>query len=223
VSKLPYVYWCNHLTEVGCQWRGVDYDSRVVVRGLKQEDFNGFLQLKIGGQIRRFDKDNVEDFIKIMMPIIGRELAKDTGGGPISIVPIPNSGMAVNYNGPFRSVELASMVASGYGASATVCPAVRWDSPRAKAHQSNDYRHPDLYEPHMVLIEEPKSPIVLFDDVLTSGSQMIAAARMLGKKGFPPVRAVVVAKATKAQDFDQVFTRHEGALELANDPFDFDF
>ena len=50
MSKLPYVYWCNHLTEVGCTWRSVDFDARVVVKGLKQEEFNGFLQAKIEGK-----------------------------------------------------------------------------------------------------------------------------------------------------------------------------
>ena len=221
MTKLLYDYWCNHLTEVGCTWRREDYDARVIVKGLKQEEFKGYLSAKIGKVDRQFDKDNIEELIKLIMPAIGRALRDDIKE-PISIVPIPNSGMAVDYSGPFRSVELARMVATGYGDGASFCPAIRWDSPRSKSHQSHDYRHPDLYEPHMVLVEKPKSPIVLFDDVLTSGSQMIAAARLLTKLGLPPGRGLVVAKATKLQLDGPLYQKRQGELELSEEPIEFD-
>lgn len=91
MSKLPYVYWCNHLTEVGCTWRTVDFDSRVVVKGLKQEEFNGYLQAKIEGKHRRFDEDNVEELIQFIMPLVGKFLRDDISG-KISVVPTRNAG-----------------------------------------------------------------------------------------------------------------------------------
>jgi len=221
MSKLPYNFWCYHLTETGCTWRPVDYDARIVVKALKQEPFNGYLEAKIAGVRRRFDSDSAEKLIQLIMPLIGERLRKEIDG-PISIVPVPNSGMAVGHEGPFRTVELAQLVAGGYGAEANVRRAVWWDEPRNKAHQSNDYRHPDLYEPHMVMGEAPTAPVVLFDDVLTSGSQMTAAARMLAKQGFPPARGLVVARATKLQHDDKFLSRREDQLELVSDPFDFD-
>lgn len=221
MTKLPYVSWCNHLTEVGCKWRRVDYDARAFVRGLKQEEFKGYLDVRLQGKNRRFDHGNIEELVRTILPLMGAKLRDDIGA-PISIVPIPNSGMAQGYSGPFRSVELAGLIAKGYGDGASVVDAIVWDAPRAKAHLGHDYRHPDLYEPHMVLNAEPKAQVVLFDDVLTSGSQMVAAARMLTKKGFAPARGMVVARATKEQVEGKLFAKRQDELDLSEDPFDFD-
>lgn len=220
MSTLPYAYWCYHLTD-GNDWRRVDYNARVVVKGLKQEPFNGYMAAKVGGVEKRFDQENVEQLIDLIMPIVGRQLREDIAG-PISIVPIPNSGMAVRVPGEFRTEVLARKVAAGFGAGATVCSAIRWDAPREKAHQNKTYRHPDIFEPHMRLVEAPQSSVVLFDDVLTSGSQMIAAARLLTKSGFPPQRGVVVAKATKVHQDEKFWEKRHGELELTDLPFDFD-
>lgn len=221
MSTLPYVYWCNHLTEVGCKWRGVDYNARAFVRGLKQEEFNGYIAVKIKGVERQYTNANIEQLVELILPLIGERLRNDVKG-PISIVPIPNSGMAAGIKGQFRAVELARLVARGFGDDAEVCPAIVWDAPRPKAHKNNEYRHPDLYEPHMLLANKPAGNVVLFDDVLTSGSQMIAAARMLTKQGFAPARGLVIARATKLQVEGKLFERHQDELKLDNDPFDFD-
>lgn len=221
MSKLPYAFYLHYLTEVAAKWRPLDFNSRVIVKGLKQEPFNGYLEAKVGGKTRRFDQTNVEELVKIILPQIGRKL-RESIEGPISIVPVPNSGMAVGAKGPFRTVELASFVAAGCGDDATVCQAIRWDAPRNKAHQNAEFRHPGLYEPHMVFDEKPTGRVVLFDDVLTSGSQMIAAARTLAKFGFEAERAIVVARATTAQENKKLWKYREDELDLADDPFDFD-
>ena len=221
MTSLPYVYWCNHLTEVGCTWRGVDYNARAFVRGLKQEEFNGYVAVRLDGVERRYTSANIEELVQAILPRIGRKLREDIEG-QITLVPIPNSSMAVGAEGPFRCIQLAELVAAGFGEGASVCPAVVWDTPRPKAHKNNDYRHPDLYEPHMRLVVQPAGQIVLFDDVLTSGSQMIAAARMLTKAGHAPVRGLVIARATKAQVEGKLFAKHQDELKLDDDPFDFD-
>lgn len=219
MTTLPYSHWCYHLTEVeGLTWRGADHSSRIVVKGLKGEDFKGHLRIKVGGVERRYDVDNIEDFMPILLPFVGRKL-RERIEEPISIVPIPNSDMAVGKKGDFRIMQLARLVASGFGPGATVVPAVLWDKPRQKAHLGKDFRHPDVYEPHMFLGEKPKSPVVLFDDVITSGSQMIAAARMLTKNGFPPVRGLAIARATKQQHPRPFLHEHEGELELSQPIF----
>lgn len=220
MKSLPYVYWLNHLTEVGCKWREVDFDTRAIVRGMKQEDFNGYLEVHMKGGTKRFTSQTIDEFIAMLLPVVGEKLREDITG-PISIVPIPNSGMASGVAGKFRCVELASLVAKGFGKEAEVCPAIVWDKPREKAHKKNEYRHPDLYEPHMVLAAKPAGKVVLFDDVLTSGSQMVAAARMLTKNGFPPARGLVIARATKEQVEGKTFEKHTDELKLVSDPFDF--
>ncbi len=71
-------------------------------------------------------------------------------------------------------------------------------------------------------MENPAAPIVLFDDVLTSGSQMIAAARLLTKQGLAPQRGLVVAHATKIQDDGGLLSKRPDVLDLSEEPFDFD-
>jgi hypothetical protein len=221
VTTLPYVWWCNHLTQTDCEWRRVDYDGRAFVRGIKKEPFNGYLEVKLNKVSRRYTKADIEHLVADILPRIGERLRKDIDG-PISLVPIPNSGMAIGADGPFRAVELAGYVAKGFGKDCEVCPALRWDKQREQAHKGHEHRTPELYEPHLRVVSEPKHPFVLFDDVLTSGSQMIAAARVLTKEGFAPRRGLVIAKAIRTQEEGPLFTRREGELELESDPFDFD-
>jgi orotate phosphoribosyltransferase len=73
----------------------------------------------------------------------------------------------------------------------------------------------------MRLFEKPNDQVVLFDDVLTSGSQLIAAARFLTKEGVAPVRGAVVARATKEQRDKPFLQRNDDTLELSRSIFDF--
>jgi hypothetical protein len=221
MTILPYTYWFDFLTEISAPWRPEDYKCRNVVRGVKQEHFNGYFQVKINGVWRPFDNDNVEEFVRILIPVLGQRLKQDVAG-PITIVPIPNSNLTIAASGGFRCVELANMLAKGYGQQAQVVPAIRWKNARDKAHKSNEFRSPEVYEPEMALVESPSSPVLLFDDVLTSGSQMTAAARVLTKAGFPLARGLVVARATKTQETDPFLTKKMGELDLSEYTFDFD-
>jgi predicted amidophosphoribosyltransferase len=151
---------------------------------------------------------------------IGKRL-KGHVSGPVSIVPIPNSEMAVGARGSFKIVELAQELAKGYGKDATVVLAIRWAKPREKSHKSNEFRSPDLYQPHMRLVEKPKSPVVIFDDVLTSGSQMIAAARLLTEAGYEPKFGVVAARATKEQH-DRMIDWKVEDVQVDRDEIDWD-
>jgi hypothetical protein len=221
MSKLPYVWWCNHLTDVECVWREDDFGGRAFVRGLKREAFNGFSMVRLEGRRFRYTKENIEDLVVEILPRLGQDLRDDVEG-PISLVPIPNSGMAIGAKGPFRSVELALLVAAGFGRGCRVVPALRWNEPRDPARKNDEHRHPEIYEPHLRVVEQPDGPVVLFDDVLTSGSQMIAAARVLTKAGHPPKRGLLIAKTTKARLAGKLFARRGGKLELMADPFKID-
>ena len=51
----------------------------------------------------------------------------------------------------------------------------------------------------MRLADKPKNNVVIFDDVLTSGSQSVAATRFLQENGLNVVHVMTVAKAGKTQ------------------------
>jgi predicted amidophosphoribosyltransferase len=215
---IPLSSFCYYLTEVdGIQWRDDDHKARMIIKGIKREPFNGTLYTKK----RSYTSANIGDFLDILFPHLGQHLAK-LGYGKISIVPIPNSNMAVGARGPFRGVDHATLLAKGYAPQADVCPALRWKTPRQPAHKTKGFRSPDLYQPHLKLVEKPKNPIVLYDDVLNSSSQMKASARFLKEQGYTPIAAVVVGLATKVQE-SPVFKWKTEDFEFEAEPFDWDF
>lgn len=213
-----------YLTEVeAAPWRSpMDYNARIIVKGLKKEQFKGYADFKVKGQECRFDTDNIEELIPLVM---GRfaALCKAHKFLPrlFSIVPIPNSGMAIGKSGPFRTTDLAEMFSKRFGSGAEVEPVLVWDKVRPKQHESSGFRHPDQFESHFRLISKPKHPIVIFDDVLTSGSQMIAAARFLSSKGYEVRSGIVAARATKIQHTPMLAWSTEAfPLDREGDEFD---
>ena len=91
------------------------------------------------------------------------------------------------------------MIAAGFGKDAEVVQAIKWDAVRQKAHKMKEYRTPELYLPHMRLVREPKYPVLILDDVVTTGSQMIAATRLLRTNKFEVRRGLAIAKAVHDQ------------------------
>lgn len=199
MSQIPFGHLLYYLTETdGLKWRSVDYNMRIVVKSLKHETFNGYGDFRIGKENKRITSTNCEELVEPVIGTLARNLRPHIKL-PVSVVPIPNSNMAVGEKGTFRNEHLASLLAKHLGPGATMVPALRWKRKRAKAHMGKEMRSPDLHEPNLVLVQKPPNPVLLFDDVLTSGSQMIAAARFLKANGCSVVFATVIAHVTKEQ------------------------
>lgn len=195
MTEIPLYFFCHYRTRPG-DWRQTDWDTNKVVKGLKQEPFGGYIDTQSGN---RYTSENIEDLIKSLLPRLGRRL-NGVIDKPYCLVPIPNSGMAVGASGQFRSPQLARYVAQGCGAGVRVLEALRWSEPRQPAHEQAGRRDPDDYESHFRLTNTPREEkVVLFDDVITSGSQLIAACRFLNSQGIRPAGAIVVAKAVQEQ------------------------
>jgi uracil phosphoribosyltransferase len=219
MTTLPVTHWCFHLTTTETTWRGGDYDARAIVRGLKQEAFKGELRVQIKKKPHTYTSANIDEFLNIILRLIGKELTSDAPS-PISIVPIPNSGMAVGEKGDFRIVKLAEIIAAGFGAGASVDPILRWNAVRQKSHKTKEFRHPAVYEPLLRVSGKPHHPVVLFDDVVTSGAQMTAAATVLRKKGFEVIRGLAIARAVSVQQPNPFLHKHTFDLEIDPVPFD---
>lgn len=199
MTKIPFGYLFYYLTETeGLTWRNTDFNMRNIVRGMKREAFNGYSDFVIGGETKRYDSSNIETFMPVLFNTIAQKI-RETVQGPVSIVPVPSSNMAIGQTGPFRSVELATLLASRMGNGAKVVPALRWAYVRQKAHLIAGVRDPDQYEPILRLVDELDGPVMLFDDVMTSGSQMTACCRVLESNKRAPAFAAVVARTTNVQ------------------------
>lgn len=136
--------------------------------------------------------------------------AKVPGGG--TIVPIPNS-EATRKIDTFRTLQLAEMLAKSAGRGFTVSPCLRWRKPKDPAHKSSGYRDPDALVRKLVLTDTPQSPVILFDDVITSGSQMQASYYVLSAADRTLVFGITVGRTTRDQHRNML-RWHEEALEI---------
>ena len=55
-----------------------------------------------------------------------------------------------------------------------------------------------------MVVEKTNLPIVIFDDVLTTGSQMVGSFRRLAHAGMQPILGLVVGRATKDQSENMI-------------------
>jgi hypothetical protein len=198
----------------------MDYDMRVIVKGMKKESFKGYAWFNIGKKPKKFDTSNIEE---LMAPYF-RYLAGQASAvfrGKFSIVPIPSSNMAVGHKGIFRSVELANMLL-GKWPDAIVEPVLFWDKPKDKQHKTSGFRHPDQFQSHFRLAAKPSRPVILFDDIMTSGSQMIAAYRFLAEKDCVPVYGLIGGRSTKIQHPKMLLWSTE-KLQVGPSEFGFDW
>ncbi|SRR5579885_1553762 len=223
MSTIPISWACWYLTEIeGIDWRDMDYTAMKIVKAVKGEPINGHFYgvISTGEKPRRFDQSNVQTFVQAFIGAIGRKLRTTIGkDSEISIVPIPNSNAVVPLVAPCRTDELAKNIADGFGGGAVVEPLIRWRTARMPQHKSAGPRYPDLFQEQMVLIDKPKHPVVLFDDVMTSGSQLIAGARLLTDAGHQPARAIVVGRVTKRQE-EKMVDWNSGELKIGREPID---
>jgi adenine/guanine phosphoribosyltransferase-like PRPP-binding protein len=90
---------------------------------------------------------------------------------------------------------------------------------RDPQHRGSGYRYPELFQDQMTLLRKPKHPVVLFDDVMTSGSQMTAAARLLQDAGHLPIQAMVVGRVTRTQE-DKMLGWESEALQIGREIID---
>jgi hypothetical protein len=216
---LHHLTWYLTATE-GLTWRQKDWNARAIIRIVKQEAFRGELRVKIDGQLRTFNDQNGQTFV----PVLCRRLAEELGrtvSGNFSLVPLPNSDAIVGSSAPFRTLEIAQSIAKLIGPRVEVVPALRWSSKKAKAHKEGGGRNPyRLYE-KLVVLEKPRAQIVLFDDVKTTGSQLIAAYRKLRDANLPPVAACVIGHVTLEQHEQMLGWTTTSLTVEEDDPFEF--
>jgi hypothetical protein len=187
-----------YLTEVeGLVWRQEDYTANRIIKVVKGEPIKGFFQVKIKGQNRRFEQSNVKDFTPALFNALAKKI-QEAVNGDFSMVPIPGSSATVKDKTDFRTWSHAREIAKAVGQRATAVAALRWKKEKLQAHKGGS-RDPQVHFENLSLVERPARQVVLFDDVMTTGSQMIGSYRRLAKEGLKPVCGLVVGRATKEQ------------------------
>lgn len=115
-------------------------------------------------------------------------------GKNVCVVPIPNSGAVASNRKMFRTFEIASRIAALVGAPCQSSDLLRWRIAVGMAHKGERPRDVDAHKGQMKLVGTTPVPIVLFDDVVTSGSQLCAAKALIEADGMRVLGMVAVAE-----------------------------
>jgi hypothetical protein len=188
-GTLKLVSICAYLTDVSVEWRGIDHTASKMVKALKGDPINGYFEHKIAGKVRRFDKTNIKDFLDRVPPAMAKLIARHVST-KATIVPIPNSHVVDVQSINFRTSELAKAVAAASNGQFEAVPALVFTQPQEKSRGGGP-RDPYHFESVYRIVTDVKGPIVLLDDVCTSGAHMIGAYWRLKS----PNRTVVLASA----------------------------
>ena len=135
----------------------------------------------------------------------------------LCIVPVPNSGTTARSRS-FRSLELAERIAGMSNSRLVALGALRWKQRLTPAHEGGP-RDPALLLDNLVMTKPPEAPVVLFDDVLTTGGHMVACYRRLMAEGIAPVAGLVIGRATRAQ-LPRMIGWQEELLPVDESPFE---
>lgn len=201
---------CQYLT-TGTNWRDEDHHARVIVKAVKGEDFNGYFDAKVEGKPVRIDQRNKDAGLDLAARVLASRLVEIVQQN-VTLVPVPNSNACVGVDAPFRTLRLAEKVAEYSASLAVAKPLMLWAKAKAKQHQTSGYRQASQFIPNLVLTAIPARPIVLIDDVITSGSQMLACTYILRKAGVTVLFGMAVGRTTQVQT-SQALEWVEGTIE----------
>jgi predicted phosphoribosyltransferase len=97
------------------------------------------------------------------------------------------------YNGAsLDTLDVASRVATKIGGNATAIPTILWARPQEKAHDGGRSRSYTEHKENLSVAAHAKQPIIVLDDVLTTGSQMMAACEKLHEAGMSVIGRITI-------------------------------
>jgi hypothetical protein len=198
---------CAYLTDTDVEWRNEDYVASKMVKALKGDSINGYFDFKIGGKTRRFDQSNVEEFVERIPRALARMIARHHVGEG-TIVPIPNSHVVSATTPKFKTLELARKVAEHSDENLKVVPALAFREVQSKSRNGGP-RYPEHFRKAYKILQRPRGPIILLDDVCTSGGHIIAAHSLLHRHESPVVLACTFGRTTKEQLKEPIGLRAE--------------
>jgi len=211
-------HFCFYLTD----WNGIeprqeDYDTNKVVKALKGEQVKGYADILMGGANFRLEEKSRQEFLERLWSglgkVFGAHLTTET-----ALIPIPNSDATVGGPATYRTLEYARGLAASSSGKLRAVDALRWRAHEEPLHkQGGGFRDPMPRYNNLEVIERPSIPIILFDDVTTSGSTFIAACWRLEEAGNRPQEGLVIARATGVQE-SKMFGTAQRDLEIPPKP-----
>jgi len=225
--KIPHWFFWDYLTGYEGDKHQSYFDAYVFVKAVKREDFNGHLRIKDsnGNEVRLYQKDSVR-IAKLALRIIGKNFIPKIIEQEIELIPIPNSDMIPGSGEDHKIITATSQLIDGYNKTDPkheifANTGLRWTEPKDPAHKTGGLRSMSQYEGKFSLTSEISKPVMLFDDVYTSGSQSKAACKFLTELGHDVIGVVTLAKTTNMPR-ERAYKWREDTCEYDEPPFDWD-
>lgn len=227
VVKIPHWYFLDYLTQYEGERDDSYWDAYRFVKAVKEEEFKGFLRVKNKrGGVKKLTHAHSPQIAKIILKHIGNKCLPKVVNQHLELVPIPNSDMVPKSGLDHPIIRAAQQIAEAYDEtesefSVTLNPALRWTSRKRPSHETPGWRDMYRYEGKLTLESNINNPLILFDDVYTSGSQAKAACKYLSENGHQVLGVLTVAKTTNIPSA-KAWSWREGVCEYDEDPFDWD-
>lgn len=192
--------FCTYRT-AGDNFTQADWGALKFIKAIKGKPVNGYAQVPIFGQTKR-------EFLNAATASqapdwFGRMVANGlrwSKVGEIVLVSIPNSACDINSSQPPKAFILATAAAAYIGEKAMVADLLRWKTAMVPAHQGGTRDVDELFRnlelaPNATI---PTQPILLVDDVMTSGAHLRAAAAFLRARRATVAGAICAGRADNA-------------------------
>jgi phosphoribosylpyrophosphate synthetase len=196
--------------------RQEDWDSNKIVKCIKGEPIKGYVDVAIGGTTLRVDDNNKEEFLRRLWNAFGQALNASLTVES-AIVPIPNRIGIVGAPANYRTLQYAKAIAAASSGKVIAVDALRWKKDAEAAHKQKGFRTPERRYENLTVVDCPKLPIILFDDMITSGSSFVAACWRLDEAGNAPKEGFVAARRTTVQE-PKMFVSEQRELEIPQRP-----
>lgn len=225
--KIPHWFFWDYLTQYEGDKDQSYFDAYVFIKAVKQEAFKGHLRFKRknGTRGKLYHKDSAI-ISNAAMRLVGTNHIPKIMTQKAVLLPIPNSDMTPTSGDAHKIIEAAGQLVTAYMATdpkykLKLNSGLRWKSKKRPAHTTSGVRSMSQYEGKFSLVGDIKRPIILFDDVYTSGSQAKAACKFLTESGHTVLGIVTLAKTTHTPS-DKAHKWREDVCEYDDDPFDWD-
>jgi len=179
--------------DTGIEFNDSEWRCQKLIKAYKNKSFKGFFTLKINGSDKYYREEDTRSIVKILNKKIAKKLLT-LSDSPVTIVPVPNRQATANIEHDFRTWELARAIASRMDNGSLAVDALRWTKPQNSASEESGTRNSRILVKNLKFSGSLDGPVVLFDDVLTTGGHLKAAAQKLAEHGVNVQFAIVCGR-----------------------------
>jgi hypothetical protein len=202
------VTFCTYCTAGGYTEQDT-YHAAKFGKAIKGDGVKGWAEIPvpIGGRRQRLEEANRG----AVFGWFGEMAAAHIPARPLVLIPVPGSkAITIDEVRAGATFRLARAVAMRCARSVETL--LRWRHPMQSARSGGE-RRAEMLLPNLVIDGEPSAPVVLVDDVCTSGGHLQAAAAAICRAGGEVLFAVCAAQSESVEQPGGAFAVRERELD----------